>query len=151
MRKSEKELMTVNLTKLFKNKILNQDSGVTLVELLASIFLLSIIITGFLSFFIQAARTNNRIDEVNEATFIAQEQLEIITALSENKNLADTKKEIFSETIDSKTVIVSDYNVFITFLDSENPHPVIVKVSKGGKDLAQMETRLSFSKAGETK
>lgn len=57
---------------------LNKENGVTLVELLAAIAILSIIVTGFLGFFIQAAKTNQHTNAVNEATFLAQEQMEEI-------------------------------------------------------------------------
>lgn len=57
---------------------LNDETGVTLVELLAAIAILSIIVTAFLGFFIQAAKTNQYTNQVNEATFLAQEQMEEI-------------------------------------------------------------------------
>lgn len=57
---------------------LTDEGGVTLVELLAAITILSIIVTAFLGFFIQAAKTNQHTNKVNEATFLAQEQMEEI-------------------------------------------------------------------------
>ena len=57
---------------------LNDENGVTLVELLAAIAILSIIVTAFLGFFIQAAKTNQYTNQVNEATFLAQERMEEI-------------------------------------------------------------------------
>lgn len=57
---------------------LNDETGVTLVELLAAIAILSIIVTAFLGFFIQAAKTNQYTNQVNEATFLAQEEMEEI-------------------------------------------------------------------------
>lgn len=82
------------MMKKIKEKLLKQESGVTLVELLASIVLLTIIVTTFLSFFVQAGRTNSRIDDMNEATFIAQEQLELITAYSETETVEKTKDKL---------------------------------------------------------
>lgn len=122
--------------KRFKYKIFIQDSGATLVELLASIFLLSIIVTGFLSFFIQAARTNNRIDDINEATFIAQEQLELITAYSEEKTVDEVKKIMVTPK--------DDFKITIDINEKDGLYAVVVIVSKEEKPLAQMETRLSF-------
>src|SRR5699024_8050009 len=60
-------------------KQLKSESGVTLVELLAAITILSLFVTAFLAFFTQAANTNNITNEVNEATFIAQEEMERVT------------------------------------------------------------------------
>ena len=56
----------------------SDESGMTLVEVLVAIALISMIVTTFLSFFIQAAKTNNRTSDINRATFIAQAHLETL-------------------------------------------------------------------------
>lgn len=126
------------MMKKIKEKLLKQESGVTLVELLASIVLLTIIVTTFLSFFVQAGRTNNRIDDMNEATFLAQEQLELITAYSETETVEKTK--------DKLTTKKNGYDIQTTFEPKGDLQAVIVIVSKEAKPLAQMETRLPFKK-----
>ena len=124
------------MMKKIKEKLLKQESGVTLVELLASIVLLTIIVTTFLSFFVQAGRTNNRIDDMNEATFLAQEQLELITAYSEELTVTDTKAKL----VNNK----AGYSIQTTFVPKDGLQAVVVIVSKEEKPLAQMETRLPF-------
>ena len=124
------------MMKKIKEKLLKQESGVTLVELLASIVLLTIIVTTFLSFFVQAGRTNNRIDDMNEATFIAQEQLELITAYSEEMTVAETQAKL----VNNKP----GYSIQTTFVPKDGLQSVVVIVSKEEKPLAQMETRLPF-------
>lgn len=62
---------------------LKKEDGVTLVELLAAIVILALITTAFLAYFTQAGQTNNRTDEKNEATFIAVEEMERVTSLSQ--------------------------------------------------------------------
>ena len=126
--------------KKIKN-ILSQEDGVTLVELLAAILLLSIIVTSFMSFFIQAAKTNNQTDDVNQATFIAQEQMELMTLYSQTMSaneatslIAESPKNI------QGFVIYSD----LSKAPEDTLYTGIVKVSKGEKVYAQMETRLSF-------
>ena len=126
------------MMKKIKEKLLKQESGVTLVELLASIVLLTIIVTTFLSFFVQAGRTNNRIDDMNEATFLAQEQLELITAYSETETVEKTK--------DKLTTNKNGYDIQTTFESKGDLQAVIVIVSKEARLLAQMETRLAFKK-----
>lgn len=126
------------MMKKIKEKLLKQESGVTLVELLASIVLLTIIVTTFLSFFVQAGRTNNRIDDMNEATFLAQEQLELITAYSETESVEKTKGKL--------TTKKNGYDIQTTFESKCDLQAVIVIVSKEAKPLAQMETRLLFKK-----
>ena len=132
------------MMKKIKEKLLKQDSGVTLVELLASIVLLTIIVTTFLSFFVQAGRTNNRIDDMNEATFLAQEQLELITAYSEELTVAETQAKV-AET-QAKLVNNTGYSIQTTFVPKDGLQAVVVIVSKEEKPLAQMETRLPFKK-----
>ena len=66
-----------------KHKFSNED-GVTLVELLAAIILISIIVLSFMGFFTMAAKTNRRTNTVNEATFLAQEEIERVTNCSKN-------------------------------------------------------------------
>lgn len=118
--------------------MLSKEEGMTLVEVLASILLLSLIITTFMSFFIQAAKTNNRTDLVNEATFIAQEQIELLTYYSKTETVKDTKSLMKTES-KGFTII---YNL------SENTddtlYTVTVLVKKGVEKYAQMETQLSF-------
>ncbi|HHU07354.1 MAG TPA: prepilin-type N-terminal cleavage/methylation domain-containing protein, partial [Clostridiaceae bacterium] len=56
-------------------QILTRENGVTLVELLAAIILISIIVISFMGFFTMAAKTNSRTNAVNEATFLAQQEI----------------------------------------------------------------------------
>ncbi len=128
------------MMKKIKEKLLKQESGVTLVELLASIVLLTIIVTTFLSFFVQAGRTNNRIDDMNEATFLAQEQLELITAYSEEMTVAETQAKL----VNNKAGYKAGYSIQTTFVPKDGLQAVVVIVSKEEKPLAQMETRLPF-------
>ena len=79
----------------------SDESGMTLVEVLVAIALISMIVTTFLSFFIQAAKTNNRTSDINRATFIAQAHLETLnqytsySEIEEAKLLIDQKEEGF--------------------------------------------------------
>lgn len=66
------------MKKEFEN--IKDEEGVTLVELLAAIAILSIVVTAFLAFFIQAAKTNQTTNKVNEATFLVWEKMEEIIA-----------------------------------------------------------------------
>ena len=131
------------LMKKMKEEWIDQDSGVILVELLASILLLTIIVTTFLTFFVQAGRTNNRINNMNEATFIVQEQMELITAYAENLNVDGTKTELAKI---KDRYIKDGYSITTTFVEKDGLQSVVVIVAKEEKPLAQMETRLSFKK-----
>ncbi|MEG0268490.1 MAG: hypothetical protein RR439_06470 [Carnobacterium sp.] len=124
-------------------KILSEETGMTLVEILASILILSLIVTTFLSFFIQSAKTNKQTDSVNEATFIAQESIELLTYYSKTKTVEEALNLIKTENAKN----ISGFSVESTILKKpeETLYTGTVNVSKEGKTYAQMETRLSFS------
>ncbi|MCA9765469.1 MAG: hypothetical protein KC455_03525 [Carnobacterium sp.] len=125
----------------------SEEAGMTLVELLASILLLSLIVTTFMSFFIQAGKTNNQIDNTNEATFIAQEAIELLTYYSKTKSLEESLRLIENE----NAQINSGFEVQSKVL--KNPEDTLytgtITVLKEGKIYAKMETRLSFDTGEE--
>lgn len=116
----------------------SDESGMTLVEVLVAIALISMIVTTFLSFFIQAAKTNNRTSDINRATFIAQAHLETLnqyTSYSEiekAKLLDDQEEEGFT----IKTTIAKDTTTL---------YLTKVTVTKGGKAYADMQTYLTLT------
>ena len=116
----------------------SDESGMTLVEVLVAIALISMIVTTFLSFFIQAAKTNNRTSDINRATFIAQAHLETLnqyTSYSEiekAKLLDDQEEEGFT----IKTTIAKDTTTL---------YLTKVTVTKGGKAYAEMQTYLTLT------
>ncbi|WP_423189168.1 type IV pilus modification PilV family protein [Alkalibacterium sp. f15] len=134
------------MTSKYSIKNLNKEDGVTLVELLAAIAILSIIVTSFLAFFIQAANTNKQTNEVNEATFIAQGVMEEITYYSRQGYTVDAAKAE-AETLSPQ----SGYTIETEFNEVTNSslHQVIVIVSEGSKARAKMETRLPFASESE--
>lgn len=111
---------------------LKSESGVTLVELLAALAILSIIVSAFLAFFVQAGRTNNVTTSINEATFLAQEEMEIVTHLAAQGLLEDDEIDKATYTVKRVVSKVGDPEMY----------KVIVIVEEGGKIRAQMETRL---------
>lgn len=119
---------------------LKSESGVTLVELLAAITILSLFVTAFLVYFTQAANTNNITNEVNEATFIAQEEMERVThqATLENLTVGEVEKD-HEDGYKVTTKISSD--------SDSNLQKVIVTVTEGGKLRAKMETRLPYAES----
>lgn len=124
-----------------------KEEGVTLVELLAAIAILSVIVTAFLAYFVQAAGTNNRTDKLNEATFLAQAEMEEVMAEHQiwNNELID-----YVDAADNKvTKEVNGFNI-VTKINKKKPetidaemYHVIVEVEEiGGNGSAQMETWL---------
>lgn len=141
-----------NKTKL-QDKLINE-SGVTLIELLAALVILSIIVLSFIGFFIQSSRTTDQSGDINEATFIAQEEMEEIVYYSsteshENALVALIASDRSHETVGNEerfTKRVSNYTVqtVLTEGPQENLYTVIIKVFEDDKLRAQMENRLPF-------
>ena len=119
----------------------SDESGMTLVEVLVAIALISMIVTTFLSFFIQAAKTNNRTSDINRATFIAQAHLEKLnqytsySEIEEAKLLDDQEEEGF---FIKTTMDKPEDNTTTLYLTK-------VTVTKGGKAYAEMQTYLTLT------
>src|SRR5699024_8937847 len=64
--------------KKIKRTFFIEEKGLTLVEVLASFVILSIVLVIFLSIFIQSAKTNQTSEEIVDATYIAQTEMELI-------------------------------------------------------------------------
>jgi prepilin-type N-terminal cleavage/methylation domain-containing protein len=129
-------------------KLKKDENGVTLVELLAGIAILSIVVTAFLAFFIQAANTNKQTNEMNEATFLAQEVMEEITYYSNQNTYADIVEQSMLTSIE-QLESDSGYSMDFEFIETENSLYKVIVTVKGGKDRAKMETRLPFENADE--
>lgn len=127
------------------------EAGTTLVELLAAIAILSIIVTAFLAFFVQGARTNNRTNDLTQATFIAQEEMEEIVNYSQTLSIDKLTGEGFSSGasyIREKTesgFFVKTTITKATDNQESRLYKVVVNVSSGGQSQALMENRLPFS------
>lgn len=70
-------------------KILNNHRGFTLIEVVAALLLLSIILLSFFSFFIQSKKSISSSESINEATYIAQQEMEKVYALSQQSSLSN--------------------------------------------------------------
>lgn len=60
------------------------ESGLSLVEVVASIVIISIILIGFITFFINTAKTTKTSNEVFDATYYAQMEMELLYGMSKN-------------------------------------------------------------------
>lgn len=132
---------------------LNEESGVTLIELLAAITILSIIVTAFLSFFIQGARTNNRASDINEATFLAQEEMELMVHYSQTLTIEEvSNQEGFTSTSSgiSRSRTVNGYSIKTNLTANkqstsvDNLYTVKIEAVKNNNLQALLENRLAF-------
>ncbi len=127
-----------------------REDGVTLVELLAAIILLSVIVVAFMAFFTMAAKTNSRTNAVNEATFLAQEEIELITYYSTSQKTLDVMKEELEFADNSRSSTVNSYQISTVISPQSELYKIVVTVSKGGETRAKMETVLPFAEEAET-
>ena len=69
---------------VFKNK-----RGISLIEVVASLLLISIILISFFGLFVQSKKTNSSSESISEATYIAQKEMEKIYILSKSSSLSN--------------------------------------------------------------
>ncbi|MFZ2585197.1 MAG: type II secretion system protein [Enterococcus aquimarinus] len=128
----------------------SDESGMTLVEVLVAIALISMIVTTFLSFFIQAAKTNNRTSDINRATFIAQAHLETLNQYTSYSEIEEAYLLVDQEE-EGLTIKTKDEGFFIeTTIDVPKDNTTTlyltkVTVTKGGKAYAEMQTYLTLT------
>lgn len=136
------------------------ESGLTLVEVLASIVILSLIVVTFLSFFINSARTTEISGDNLDASFIAQEYMEEIYNIVANnhQSLESIRTDILAiETLSSVSQTTYAINesrgsgsIQVEQAKDEN-NQVISRLLKvvvsfrvsGGKE-AKLETRMIY-------
>jgi prepilin-type N-terminal cleavage/methylation domain-containing protein len=64
------------------NRFLHNQKGLTLVEIVAAIIIISIIFLSFITFLYQSQKTTNAAEQTVSATYIAQEHLEEVYSIS---------------------------------------------------------------------
>ncbi|WP_053584185.1 hypothetical protein [Lysinibacillus contaminans] len=65
-------------------KLRLNESGISLIEVVASIVIISIILISFFSLFISTARTTKTSNDILDATYYAQQEMEKLYSLSQN-------------------------------------------------------------------
>ncbi|MDL4841681.1 type IV pilus modification PilV family protein [Aquibacillus rhizosphaerae] len=132
-------------------KRLLSSKGMTLVEILASIMILSIIVVTFLTLFIQSARTNSISEDIMDATYVAQTQMEEIYNLSttseQNINVLQDQSSCDADTSYIFTEKNGDFCVKVRMKDSNivDLKDVVVEVYRDNKLESKMETKLNWS------
>lgn len=132
------------------------ENGLTLIEVLASVVILTLIITTFLMMFLQSAKTNKASEKIIDSTYYAQVEMENIYAISELTSFENRKTEMKNrlqyETSDSIHFIKDDskskkYYEAKLEVEKKDLVRLIVRIynNKNEKKLeAQMETLLAW-------
>lgn len=113
-------------------RLKHNEKGLTLAEVLASIVILSIILISGLSIIIQSAKTNKTSENIIDATYIAQKEMENIYEENHNdssifKSLAGYEKQTAIEDWDIYHVEREDYFVEVRVKESEQS-PGMVRI-----------------------
>lgn len=140
-------------------KIQEQQQGLTLVETIAGIVIISIILLSIVTLLTQTAKTNRTSEQLIDATYIAQTEMETIYKLSlENKELSEVT-EYNKQTENNQTTIytkideTNNYKIEIIEQKDESPmRRIIVKVydqKDNTKIKAQMESLYNWEAENE--
>lgn len=137
------------------------ERGLTLVEVLAGVVILSLIFVSIVNMLNQSARANKTSEEIIDATYITQREMETIYKLSkEGKNL-DALTDYMKQPNEANWEVyhknVNDHLLLeIKKDDSDKPMVRIVVTAYEVEDLAKtnpkakMETLLKWQEADET-
>jgi prepilin-type N-terminal cleavage/methylation domain-containing protein len=91
--------------------IIHNNKGVSLIEILVSILILSLIVGPFLTLFVHATKTDLDTEQMIDATYIAQgcmEEIYNLSAKSSPANFDDTRNELAAQGY-SETITGSEY------------------------------------------
>ena len=142
---------------MFDEKTLTNKKGLTLVEILAAIVIISIIFISIITILNLTAKSNRTSHEIIDATYIAQREMEFIYKLSsENVKLESYEDYVVNRedgewtVYRKKTATEDDY--FIEIKEDKTEEPmirIVVQVfDKSSKEMiepkAQMETLLKW-------
>lgn len=148
-----------NLKRYFRNQ-----EGATLVELIAAIAILAIVVTSFLSFFIQSAQTTHSSEEITDATYLAQQEMEHLYHLSDTMTLEESIAELTAHSSSTtgdgleRTFTIQSDSILFTLAMSEiekdnlNDSVLVNFILIGkeeGKQLIQLESKIPFEKEVE--
>ncbi|HLT55756.1 MAG TPA: prepilin-type N-terminal cleavage/methylation domain-containing protein [Bacillota bacterium] len=105
-----------------------KEKGLTLIEVLVSIVLLSLILIMFFSMFIQTAKVNNSSETIIDATYIAQTEMERIYSYSKNTSYSK-REDALADLNFNKVANIDDWIIFEKN-DSNSDFKIVVKLQK---------------------
>lgn len=133
--------------------------GTTLVELIVAIGILAIVVTSFLIFFIQSSQTTQSSENITDATYLAQEEMEYLYHLSDSKTLDESIQELINHSsstngngLDRTFTIQSEGITFILEMKEAVAETTegttlihfILKGQNQNKQLIQLESKIPF-------
>ncbi|MCH1626587.1 hypothetical protein [Fredinandcohnia quinoae] len=114
-------------------KSIFSEKGITLLEVLTSIVILTIIVITFLSMYIQSASTNNVSKDILDTTYIAQSEMEAIYNINKNEiNITDGLSRIQNGL--GYRLIRGDYNADFNFYKIVNDYYILLSIQAEGNE-----------------
>lgn len=122
--------------------VLSSKEGFSLVEILASVVLLALLVGPFLTMFVQSAKTNQVTRNVDDATFVANSQMDYFYNIISNHSSANSSfaSSLNSDSYQTVTCTsggtmcfnkqVTNHYVVIQLTDKSSMEDVLVKVYK---------------------
>lgn len=117
----------------------NSEKGMTLVEILVSIIILSIIIVSLLSMFVQSSQTNRVSKNMMDATYLAESQMEEINNM--NTSAVSSSIDNLSSQLVAKGY-TQDNSCSYCYSLAKNGHYVFVQLSNVSTDLGKVIVRI---------
>lgn len=136
-------------------KIISNENGVTIVEVIASFVLLVVVVSSFFMLYVQTAKTGKSSETIVDATYLAQTEMEkIFKKSTEDRNnpglnLAMIKESLAFKPVDlSSTAPVlfqksaSSYLIILKIRENKNNtlKNIVIEVTEGTKLKSKMET-----------
>lgn len=88
-------------------KLLASERGFSLVELLTAIVLLALLVGPFLTMFVQTAKSNQLTQKIDDATFVANSEMEYLYNLSTTTSLSNLPTQIAADNVNYQPVSCS--------------------------------------------
>ena len=139
---------------------LGTEKGLTLIEILTSILILSILIMSFLTMFIQSSRTNSTSKKITDATYIAESSMEEINnAISTASTTAETSQDFLNKfnllpsqyskkcldgTCYEKISNTKEYNVYVELTPKDTFISILVKVFDNNSSSKHLESQMEM-------
>lgn len=141
-----------------KNLSVNKQQGFTLVEVLASIVLISLIVIVSISFFIHSQRTQISSEQIADATYVVQSEMENIENLSRRETLSDAitllQNDLHYQLLSEKPYIltknVEALHIKVRIFEDQNTpmYRIIMEAFENDKLKAKMETKKEWGLEG---
>ncbi|WP_342472809.1 hypothetical protein MHH70_05965 [Metasolibacillus sp. FSL H7-0170] len=133
-------------------KVINNEQGLSLVEVVASIIILTIILLSFFAFFINTAKTTKTSSTMFDATYYAQREMELFYNITQNNILNKNEEPAVKSEKIYNAILNHDYEAinqtnFTKIIDDEPFDYNLVIHNDLGKNLTHFT--ISVCKKGE--